>query len=72
MDAFSPPSAFRLPPSAFGFRSVAEGDLNVARGLQQFTVGRDESQAVDGLSNWHVVHLVILIAHHRAELLFVD
>ena len=51
---------------------VAEGYLHVARGLHQLTVGRDKSQAVYGLSNWHVAHLVILIAHHRTELPFVD
>ena len=51
---------------------VAEGYLHVAGGLHQLTVGRDESQAIDGLSDRHVAHLVILITHHRTELLFVN
>src|SRR5438552_2562949 len=47
--------------------SIAEGDFNVARGLHHLTIGRNEAQPVYRLGDWHVPHLIILIADHRSE-----
>src|SRR5438477_79697 len=47
--------------------SVAEGNLDVAGRLHHLAVGWNEAQAIHGVGDWHMLHLVILITHHRSE-----
>src|SRR5437016_830624 len=54
------------------FILVAERNIDVARGLHQLAVRRDEAQAVHGVGDRHMAHLIILIAHHRAEFFFAN
>src|SRR3982074_3077827 len=51
---------------------IAETDFNVARGLDHFAIRRDKAQAIDGLGDGHVAHLVVLVTNHGTEMTFVS
>src|SRR4051812_5788789 len=44
---------------------VPKTNVHVPRGLDHFAIYRDETQAVDCVSDRHIAHLVILITDHR-------
>src|SRR5438552_1480240 len=50
---------------------VAEGNVDVARGLHHLAVRRDESQSIHRVGDRNVAHLVILVADHGTEVTFV-
>src|SRR5438093_10013960 len=50
---------------------IAEGNVHVTRGLDEFPVGRNQLETVDGFGDRHVAHLIILVADHRAKVTFV-
>ena len=50
---------------------ISKRDVDVASGLNHFAMRRNKSQAVHGVGDRNVPHLVILIADHRTEVTFV-
>src|SRR5438477_11467737 len=46
---------------------ISKRDVDVASGLNHFAMRRNKSQAVHGVGDRNVPHLVILIADHRTE-----
>src|SRR5436853_4992598 len=52
-------------------QSIAEGDFDITSSLHHLAIGWDKSQSIDGLGNWNVAYLIILLAHHRSEVFFV-
>ena len=61
-------SEFDIGRWAFGvfcFQSlIAKGNVHVARGLDEFAIGRNQLKAIDGFGDRHVAHLIILITNH--------
>ena len=51
--------------------SIAERDIDVARGLHHFAVRGDVSQAIHRIGDRNVSNLIILIADHRTEVPFI-
>ena len=43
---------------------IAEGNIDVSRGLDHFAVRRNKTQSIDGVGDWNVADLIVLIAHH--------
>ena len=62
------PSAGRLDQGA----DIAEADSNLARRSYKLMVRCDESETVNCLRYRSIKNLVILIAHHGAELTFLN
>src|SRR5438067_5364865 len=52
-------------------QSIAERNVDVARGLNHFAVRRNQTQTIHGVGDRDVTGLVILIADHRTEMSFV-
>src|SRR5205823_14253561 len=52
--------------------SVAEGNLDVAGGLNHLAIGRDKPQTIERVGDGDVADLIVLIADHRSEVSFVD
>ena len=62
------PSAGRLDQGA----DIAEADSNLARRSYKLMVRRDQSETMNCLGYRSIKNFVILIAHHGAELAFVN
>src|SRR5207302_6557837 len=52
-------------------RSIAERNIDVARGLNHFAMRRNESQSIHRIGDRDVTHLIILVADHGTEMSFV-
>src|SRR5437868_435351 len=50
--------------------SIAEGNLDVAGGLNHLAVWRDQPQAIDRVGDRNMADLIVLIADHRTEMPF--
>ena len=62
------PSAGRLDQGA----DIAEADSNLARRSYKLMVRRDQSETMNCLGYRSIKNFVILIAHHGAELTFLN
>ena len=52
-------------------QSIAEGNIDVTRGLYHFAVRRNQFEPIDGFRDRHLAHLIILVADHRPKMSFV-
>ena len=51
---------------------IAEGNIDVTRGLYHFAVRRNQFEPIDGFRDRHLAHLIILVADHRSKMSFVS
>ena len=50
---------------------VAERNVHIARGLDEFAVGWNQLDSIYCFCNRHMADFVILITHHRPEMSFI-